>query len=190
MGTDPDGAWASTRPDGVAKTRSWVKVTDITHRVRQRHAYKIVGAIELKGRRRYNFSLKSKPAMTYGYVSKTGADGYYSYNFVNGYAELNHGGGGPAGTYIAELAPIQRSGFAAFGSDPTGNYNPAWVWGFEGFGSAHPGMGYFYPGGDILATNMIENSSLSVEFFYGQTLTEVHEQAGITVQNEFRPEQD
>ena len=146
IGSDPDGAYAAEIPAGVATRRSWVKVTDLTYRVRQRHCYKVIGVVRLKGRRRYNFSLKFRPAMTFGYVEVAG--GHHIFN--NRYAELN------SNTRLVEQHP-----------DAKGNENPGWQWGSDSGKKTH-GMAWFYPGGDSLATNLIESSALSVDFFYGQ----------------------
>lgn len=181
IGSDPDGKHRSSRPDGVAKSRSWVKVTDLTQRVRQRGSYKVVGAIELKGRRRYNFSLKFKPAMSYGFVSHADDPSAASnYTFKNGYLELGGNGG-----YLPDPAWVT-------GTDDE-NRNVAWNWshlthGFTGTGfmAEQPWHhSYFFPGGDALVTNLIESSSLSVEFFYGHTLTSLQSEA-----QEFKPNED
>tara|TARA_R110000824_G_scaffold178505_4_gene358252 strand:+ start:217 stop:1665 length:1449 start_codon:yes stop_codon:yes gene_type:complete len=146
IGSDPDGAWAASRPDGVSKSRSWVKVTDLSYRVRQRHSYKIVGLVPLRGRRNYNFSLKFKPAMYYGYLT------------TNQPAEFKQG--------FAELVKAPNTHYPNGTSRMQGN--PAWL--FRNSDPPHAyskGTGWFWPGGDILATNLIESSSISVEFFYG-----------------------
>jgi len=149
IGDNPTGQYAATRPDGVSKTRSWIKVTDLTQKVKQRASYKVIGVIQLKGRRRYNFSLKFRPAMTFGYVVQ-GKQGTEK-RFVDGYWELSG----------ASRTP-----------DLTGTGNPAWNWG-ELASSTSVMENYCFPGGDALVTNLIESSSISVEFFYGQTLSEV-----------------
>ena len=158
IGESPTGEYLATKPEGVSKARSWVKVSDITQKVRQRGSYKIIGVVQLKGRRKYNFSLKTRPAMTFGHVSWDSASEQYS--FVDGYWELN----GPSFTP------------QAIDAEPDARHNPAWKW-----GSNHPERGgeqtamesYCYPGGDALVTNLIESSSISVEFFYGQSLSSV-----------------
>lgn len=161
IGSDPTGQYQATRPDGVAKSRSWVKVTDLTCRVRQRGSYKIIGAIALKGRRRYNFSMKFRPAMTFGHVNKNDQD---DFTFRNSYYEISPGSVTPQG----ENTPEQ--------------HNPGWYWGPSGILQT-PEETYFYPGGDALVTNLIESSALSVQFFYGQSLTNVREFAQEMIPN-------
>lgn len=155
IGTDATGAYSAERADGVAKYRSWKKITDITMRVRQRGTYKIIGAVELKGRRKYNFSMKFRPAMTFGHV-EYGGPGYAK--FTTGYYELSESA---AHMPMKDLA------------DPK---NPAWYWGSPVSSAGpvpSPRENYFFPGGDALVTNLIESSALSVEFFYGQKLADV-----------------
>lgn len=152
IGESPDGAYAAVKPEGVAKSRSWIKVTDLTYRVRQRGSYKVIGAVELKGRRRYNFSMKFKPAMTFGHVAEQEG----AYVFKNSYFETS---------------PTSRMPDA----DTTHKHNPGWYWGANSDQSWEES--YFFPGGDALVTNLIESSSISVEFFYGQSLSSVLELA-------------
>jgi hypothetical protein len=176
IGTNPTGEFLVTRPDGVAKSRSWKKLTDLTYRVRQRGSYKVIGVVELKGRRRYNFSLKFRPAMTFGHVAQDGSD----FIFANNYHEISDN----AITKDPPGHPV---------SSPDGDANPAWDWSwfttkFTGVtgppGTQSSQESYFYPGGDALVTNLIESSSLSVEFFYGQTLTSLQSEASTFNPNE------
>jgi len=157
IGESPTGEYLATKPEGVSKARSWVKVSDITQKVRQRGSYKIIGVVQLKGRRKYNFSLKTRPAMTFGHVSYDTDKG--EYQFYDGYWEI-----GPN--------PVLQLNDA-----PTGTrHNPAWKWGSnhsERGGTQTAMESYCYPGGDALVTNLIESSSISVEFFYGQSLSSV-----------------
>ena len=178
IGDDADGSTSATRKSGVAEYRSWKKVTDISMRVRQRGTYKVIGAVELKGRRRYNFSLKFRPAMTFGHVEYSGPG---SVKFTTGYYELSES---------AAHMPMTNSDWITFEDIKS---NPAWTWGNTGSG---PGMrspdptysqGYFYPGGDALVTNLIESSSLSVEFFYGQKLTEIGGTDPVTIEPNVNP---
>tara|TARA_R110000787_G_scaffold135191_1_gene247499 strand:- start:62 stop:1501 length:1440 start_codon:yes stop_codon:yes gene_type:complete len=160
IGDDPTGEYATVKPDGVSKTRSWVKVSDVTHKVRQRGSYKIIGVIKLQGRRRYNFSMKFRPAMTFGHVGYNSDEDKLA--FVDGYHEL----GDTAVTPTPTLGDIKD--------------NPAWRWGSnhrELGGTQGQNESYFFPGGDALVTNLIESSSVSVEFFYGQSLSSVQEYA-------------
>ena len=152
IGSDPTGKYQTTRPDGVSRTRSWKKITDLTCRVRQRGSYKIIGAVELKGRRSYNFSLKFRPASTFGYVT--------GYQFVSGF-------------YDMQFEATQSYNFTA-------DDNMRWNWGprYVSAGtSGLPGLRWFYPGTDALVTNMVESSGISVEFFYGQTLSNLEDAA-------------
>jgi len=144
IGNKPTGKYATS--GRVAKTRSWKKVTDLSLRVRQRNTYKVVGAVQLKGRRRYNFSLKYRPAMTFGHISPE-SYGAGKIRFKPGYHELNE---------------------KAFRLKNSGDFNHSWDW--ESADGKTIEDSYFYPGGDILATNLIESSALSVEFFYGAQL--------------------
>ena len=140
-------------------------MSDITQKVRQRGSYKVIGVIQLKGRRRYNFSLKFRPAMTYGHVSRERGD----LHFVDGYYELS-----------------QHSDLPTMNGNTPNEHNTGWYWGQSS--PAAPGVGaqsaresYFFPGGDALVTNLIESSSISVEFFYGQSLSSVQEQVSALV---------
>ena len=161
IGEDPTGVYAESRPDGVAKSRSWKKVTDLTYRVRQRGSYKVIGVVELKGRRRYNFSLKFRPAMTFGHVLQGQDSGF---KFSDSYHEIH-------GSAITQDPHNFTDWYHA--------HNPGWYWGPGPSvlsAAAFPQTAeetYFYPGGDALVTNLIESSSISVEFFYGQSLSSV-----------------
>lgn len=154
IGVDPTGEYTATRPDNVSKTRSWIKLTDLTCRVRQRGSYKIIGIVQLKGRRRYNFSMKFRPAMAFGHVDGSDTNPI----FKNGYWEIGDG---------AYLNPASNL------------HNTGWYW--SGMSPSATGAGqtwkesYFYPGGDALVTNMIDSSALSVEFFYGQQISNLQE---------------
>ena len=161
IGTDPDGLYRASLPDGVSRSRSWQKLTDVTMRVRQRGSYKVVGAVTLKGRRRYNFSLKFRPAMTFGWVGvpdpQHGAA--EDLEFQNSYFELN--------VPQPRLPDMHRAW------QHRNRYNPGWYWGdrsraLDPSTDQTPAESYFFPGGDALVTNMVESSSVSVEFFYGQ----------------------
>ena len=160
IGDSPTGEYVATKPDGVAETRSWIKVSDITHKVRQRGSYKVVGIVKLKGRRRYNFSMKFRPAMTFGHVSYSVEDEELS--FVDGFHEIS---------------PIH---VMPEGTEGDTKDNPGWRWGANHrvrLGDQSSNESYFFPGGDVLVTNLIESSSISVEFFYGQSLSSVQQYA-------------
>jgi hypothetical protein len=164
IGGAPTGEHAASRPSGVAPSRSWKKVTDLTYRVRQRGSYKVIGVVKLKGRRRYNFSLKFRPAMTFGHVIQGQESGF---EFSSSYHEIHP-------------SAITQSPHSF--SMPNHAHNPGWYWGpgpHAGYSPTFPQTPeetYFYPGGDALVTNLIESSSISVEFFYGQSLASVQAQ--------------
>lgn len=163
IGSNPKGEYSTTRPSGVSSTRSWKKVTDISFRVRQRETYKVVGAVQLRGRRRYNFSLKFKPAMAYGY---TCADGKGDAHFKSGYFELSESSSDPEA-----VTASHHTIFPTMSHGPARAWNHAWDWESEPINKTNR-ESYFYPGCDSLATNLIESSALNVEFFYGQELDE------------------
>jgi len=165
IGSNPNGKFSTTRDSGTAETRSWKKVSDISFRVRQRHTYKVIGAVELKGRRRYNFSLKYRPAMNYGFIIGNSK----KYLFKPGPSEIARGS--------KILARTTRL---------VGGENPAWKWKTAKEKTLEES--YFYPGGDLLATNMIESSSLSVEFFYGDQLIDSTTSVGVLAESENHPE--
>lgn len=159
IGENPTGKLETTKPDGVSKTRSWIKVREITYRVRQRNTYQITAAIELKGRRKYNFSLKFRPAGYYGYVS--GSQG--TPRFVEGYQEL--------ADYSTLLDQRYKQPTVESGESGVNLGNPAWKWG-DNSGSRSWGKDWLWPGVDSLVTNFVESSAIGVEFFYGQYLSD------------------
>lgn len=177
IGPNPTGKLNGPSED-TAKTRSWVMVKDVTYRVRQRNTYQITAAIQLKGRRKYNFSLKFKPAGYYGYITDTGLQlGKGKWRFVQGYYEMG------------QLEKINRMSEYAHdhgspdASERTPMCNPTWAWGAHDIG---PGGGFtvkdrfwvrnwIYPGLDAHVTNFVESSSLGVEFLYGATLSDVED---------------
>tara|TARA_R110002051_G_scaffold240722_1_gene301153 strand:- start:493 stop:1926 length:1434 start_codon:yes stop_codon:yes gene_type:complete len=162
IGNDANGNLRPTKPDGVSKTRSWIKVREITYRVRQRNTYQITAAIELKGRRKYNFSLKFRPAGYYGYVAANQKGGQ---RFVEGYQELEDNASLLSSFYQQPTVP---SGPDTLGV-PLGN--PAWAWGDNNMYRTWP-RAWLWPGVDSLVTNFVEASSLGVEFFYGQKMAD------------------
>ena len=171
IGEGASGKLEDERPDGVAKTRSWIKAKEITYRVRQRGTYQITAAIQLKGRRRYNFSLKFRPAGYYGYVEGTAI----ASKFVEGYQELANNPFGLMHDYANNYID-GRDGIV--GPNP----NPAFRFGNDQTNGAGSAEGEFYnvenpwnqnwlwPGVDSLVTNFVESTGIGVEFFYGQQI--------------------
>ena len=136
IGTNAKGDLETVRPSGVAKTRSWIKVREVTYRVRQRGTYTITAAVELKGRKKYNFSLKFRPAGYYGYVEKLTPSIAFNKEFVEGIAELAH-----QDKYDDEGVKTDASRFSVI-HDNYHNYagktmyfgnshNPSWMWGID-----------------------------------------------------------
>ena len=164
IGSNPKGDYEPTKPDGVATARSWIKVRELTYRVRQKGTYKIVAAIKLKGRRKYNFSLKFRPAGYYGYTKRVtiqsddGGKAVSGAKFVEGYAELE-----------SELNVLKNYKQHAYTSPAHAQGNPTWKW--SETLSAPYNHYWFWPGVDTLATSFVESSSIGVEFFYGCTLS-------------------
>lgn len=111
--------------------------------------------------------MKFRPAMTFGHVIKDQED---QFKFKNGYYEIDPDAATPPGEATPE------------------RHNPGWYWGglpSLGFTDQSSEESYFFPGGDALVTNLIESSSVSVEFFYGQNLSSILEHA-----TEFNPAWD
>ena len=138
IGDDPKGTLEAEKPDGVAFTRSWVKVKEITYRVRQTGTYTITAAIELKGRRKYNFSLKFRPAGYYGYIEQH-FDTVQKKAFVSGISELHNPTRWsdddlpiplpePRGSSIwNSYHNDEGKGYSELGN----HYNPSWLWGTD-----------------------------------------------------------
>tara|TARA_R110001583_G_scaffold11984_11_gene53446 strand:+ start:5498 stop:7087 length:1590 start_codon:yes stop_codon:yes gene_type:complete len=175
IGENPTGEYSAANVDGVADTRSWKKITDISMAVRQKGTYKVIGFVELKGRRKYNFSLKMKPAMYFGWVGvESGQAPDSGLVFHNNYFELN--------AQPSDM-PDMNSGMSEK------QKNTAWMWDtmweeFPSMGATtKPQQNYFWPGGDALVTNMVDSSSLSVDFFYGQTLKSVMNMTATIIDN-------
>jgi len=171
IGDNPTGKLEDERPDGVAKTRSWIKVKDITYRVRQRGTYQITAAVQLKGRRKYNFSLKFRPAGHYGFVESTASGS----QFVEGYAELAANTGDTMNLYANDDV-VGIPGHVAPNPNPALRFGKdAHKWaGYEPGSSANPNnnwnQNWLWPGVDALVTNFIESTGIGVEFFYGQQI--------------------
>ena len=79
-------AGQSSNPNLEGTKCSWKKVNDITFKASQMGQYRIIGAVALKGRRYYNFSLKMRPAMQYGWNEWSGS----SLTFHPEYFETNN----------------------------------------------------------------------------------------------------
>tara|TARA_R100001594_G_scaffold45507_1_gene78416 strand:- start:198 stop:1688 length:1491 start_codon:yes stop_codon:yes gene_type:complete len=170
IGSNAKGELQNTRPDNVAATRSWVKVKEVTYRVRQRNTYQLVAAIELKGRKKYNFSLKFRPAGYYGWVGfgKEDQSDPQQTRFIAGYHEFGKTG------FSGVIDPYAHK-WTGDGEDKI-EVNPTWVWGGSTLNPAETKrpwhVNWLYPGTDALVTNFVESSSLGVEFLYGATLSD------------------
>ena len=181
IGDDPDGEYRGTKPSGVSKSRSWKKITDLSLNVRQKGTYRVVGVVELKGRRKYNFSLKYRPAMHYGRV-QTDTSGTKA-EFVSSYSDMSVNLIRPGGDRT------EAGGTPLVVPDGDANQNFSWQWGqdpnvWHALGLSAQTLAtwrenYFWPGGGLLATNLIESSALSVEFFYGVTLSSSKDGASV-----------